>query len=589
MTPDAWLTLGVIAALFGTLVFTALPVDMVFVGGLSLLMLFGVLEPESALLGFGSQGLVTVGALYVVVAGVHETGGLRWITRQMLGSPKGSRRALIRLMLPVSMLSAFLNNTPVVALFIPMVSKWARRMKWSPSRFLIPLSYASILGGMCTLIGTSTNLVVNGLYIDRYGTKGLGVFDIAAIGVPCALVGVAYLLLFSRRLLPERESPDGAFDDPRSYTLELVVDEGARLAGKSLEESDLLEVQGAYLAEIVRDNRIVSPVRPAETLQEGDRLLYTGDLSAVRALLQQKGLIPAPNQLFKLDAPRHQHRLVEAVVSHTCPLIGKTLRQGHFRSVYNAVVIAMARNGSRIRGSLADTPLRPGDVLLIESSGGFVPRQRDSGDFYLIHTLEGESEPRARRAPLAFGILTVMVVLAATGSLSMLLASLLGAGLMLATGCCSAATARRRIEWNVLMVIGAALGLGQALEQSGAAGVIADLLLGLAHGDPWQALALVYLTTILFTEVISNNGAVALVFPIAMNTADHLGVSVMPFLMCLMIAGSASFATPIGYQTNLMVYGAGGYRFSDYMRIGIPLNLLIGVLAVLLAPRIWGW
>jgi len=296
----------------------------------------------------------------------------------------------------------------------------------------------------------------------------------------------------------------------------------------------------------------------------------------------------ASDYVFDLAPVPRERRLLEAVVSHTCPLVGKSIREGMFRQQYNAVVIAMARNGERLRGSLRDIPLKAGDVLLIESHAGFIPRQQESGDFYLLHALPEDVKVRMpARAGVAFAILALMVAVVGFGMTSMLKAAMFAAGLMLLSGCCTAARARRRIEWNVLMVIGAALGLGQALEQSGAAKLLADALMGLSGGHPWLTLAIVYFCTALFTEVITNNAAVALMFPIAMNSAKGLDVNPLPFLFCLMIAGSASFATPIGYQTNLMVYGAGGYKFTDYFRIGIPLAALVAVISLSLAPLIW--
>jgi di/tricarboxylate transporter len=313
-----------------------------------------------------------------------------------------------------------------------------------------------------------------------------------------------------------------------------------------------------------------------------------GNFETIRGLLQIKGLHLASDYAFDSAPLPHDRRLVEAVVSHTCPLVGKTLREGMFRQQYNAVVIAMSRNGERLRGSLRDIPLKAGDVLLVESHAGFIPRQREIGDFYLLHTVREEvSKPNPARATVSVLILAGMVLAAGLGWLSMLKAALLAAGLMLGTGCCTAARARRYIEWNVLMVIGAALGLGAALEVSGAAKVLATMLLGLIGDSPWTALALIYLSTVLLTEIITNNAAVALMFPIAMNTVEDLGANPLPFLFCLMIAGSASFSTPIGYQTNLMVYGAGGYKFTDYFRIGIPLSVVVALCALTLAPVIW--
>jgi di/tricarboxylate transporter len=584
---EAWQTLGVLLVLFITLLFTSLPADMVFMGGIAVLMLIGVAAPEEAFTGFSSPALFTVGALYVVVAGLQETGGLKWLSTRVLGRPTEEGRARLRLTLPIAFLSAFMNNTPVVALFIPVVQTWCRRNQFLISRFLIPLSYASILGGMCTLIGSSTNLVINSMYIRTGAEEGLSIFSVTLLGVPCALAGLGYLYVFGGRLLPGREAPQAAEKLTRSYTVEMEVMEGA-LVGKTLEETDLHDIHEARFVQLLRGETILTH-QPLETpLVAGDHLLFTGPVGAISQLRTIRGLKLSASRFKNTYEGTDQRQVVEAVVSHTCPMVGLTLQDGEFQRVYNAVVIAIARNGGQLRGSLKDTSLKAGDVLLVECHAGFVPRQMESGDFYLLHTLDDTlwKTPSAK-APIAFAILVIMLLLAGTHTLSMLKASLFAAGAMLMTGCCTAATARRRIEWNVLMVIGAALGLGAILESTGGAQGIADLLLGLSGGNPWITLALVYLNTVLFTEIITNNAAVALVFPIAMSTATQMGVNPLPFLFCVMIGGSASFATPIGYQTNLMVYGAGNYRFSDYLRIGIPLGILVGVIAVGLAPLIW--
>ena len=583
----AWLTLGTIVATFGTLILTRLPTDFVFLGGLGVLLLTGVLTTADALAGFSSKGLITVGILYAVVAGMQGTGGLSWISQHILGRPKGLRRAQLRLMAPVTLLSAFLNNTPVVAMFIPVVMEWCRRIRIQPSRILIPLSYASILGGTCTLIGTSTNLIVNGLMQTRYQNEGLHMFEITKIGIPCAVVGFAYLISIGHKLLPNRKTLEDIFENTREYTLEMEIDARSSLVGKTIAASELRHLPGAFLAELMRNGQILSAVQPDEILQKNDRLVFVGNIDSMRTLYNQKGLRPATNQLFKLEAPRHQRCLVEAVVSNTCPLVGKSVREGRFRNIYNAVVIAVARNGERVEGRIGDIRLKPGDTLLVECHAGFIPRQKDSRDFYLVSSVDNTTPHRFEKAPWALAILVGMVLLAALGLLSMLKAALLAAGLMLALGCCSPAQARRSIEWNVLLVIAAAIGMGRALDKTGAAAVLADMLLSLTGNQPWIALAMVYLVTTIFTEIITNNATAVLVFPIAMNTAEQMNVSIMPFVICIMVAASASFATPIGYQTNLMVYGPGGYRFSDYLRVGLPLNLLIGATTVILAPLIW--
>jgi di/tricarboxylate transporter len=587
LTWQAYLAVGVILSLLLLLSLTQLPSDVVFLGGLAVLMVTGVLDVKSALSGFSAPGMITVGVLYVVVAGLQESGALSWISHQVLGFPRGPRRAQLRLLPPVIAISAFLNNTPVVCLFMPAVTEWCRRLRISPSRMLLPLSYAASLGGICTLIGTSTNLVVNTMVQERFQDLSLSMFEISKLGVPCALVGAIYLILYSHKLLPDRKAVGEVFDNPREYTLELDISPKSPLAGSTIEKSGLRHLPGAFLAELVRDGRVVSAVSPTEILREGDRLVFVGNIDSVTLLYNQRGLQPAPDQLFKLDAPRSERCLVEAVVSHTCPLVGKTIREGRFRSVYNAVVIAVARNGERLLGKIGDIQLRAGDMLLIESHAGFIPRQKDSRDFYLVSGVENSTPRRFEKAPVACAILVGMVISAACGWLDMLYAAALAAAAMLLLRCCSTAQARRSIEWNVLVVIAASLGLGLALEKTGAAACLAGLLIGLAHDQAWWTLGMVFIVTTLLTQIITNNAAGVITFPIAMSAAERLAVSPMPFIICVMIAASASFSTPIGYQTNLMVYGPGGYRFSDYLRIGVPLNILLGIVAVGLAPLIW--
>jgi di/tricarboxylate transporter len=584
---QAWFSMAATLGVLLVLVFTRLSADVVFITGLGALLVCGVLDMKSALAGFSAPGMITVGLLYIVVTGLQETGALTWISHRVLGHPKGIRAAQVRLLTPVLGLSAFLNNTPVVAMFIPVVTEWCRRLRISPSKLLIPLSYASIFGGICTLIGTSTNLVVNTMVQTRFHNEGLGMFEVTKIGLPCALFGIAYMLLAGKRLLPERKPAQEVFENPLEYTLELEVSEKSPLIGNSIEKSGLRSLPGAFIAELIRGEQVISAVSPEEILRQSDRLVFVGNIESVRTLYKQQGLRPAPGQLFKLDAPRHQRLLVEAVVSHSCPLVGKTIREGRFRNLYNAVVIAVARNGERLRGKIGDIRLRTGDLLLIESHGGFVPRMRDSRDFYLISGVENTTLRRFEKAPLAVAVLLAMVGAVTFNILDMLTASLVAAIAMLALRCCSISQARSSIEWDVLIVIAAALGFGAALDQTHAAEAIAGGLLSLVHERPWLALAMVYLVTTFFTEIITNNAAAALVFPIAMSTVDRLHVNPMPFIFCIMIGASASFATPIGYQTNMMVYGPGGYRFGDYFRFGVPLNILLGIVAVILAPLIW--
>ena len=597
MGADAIVVLGVLALVLGLLIFTRIPPDAILVGGLTLLLVapvrlasgwkIGVITTTEAFAGFSNPGMLTVGVLFVVVTGLRETGGIDWIAQSVLGRPGSLRRALLRILFPVVGLSTFLNNTPVVAMLIPAVSDWAKKLNLAPSKLMIPLSYAAILGGTCSLIGTSTNLVVAGLVMTQTDMAPLRMFDITWVGLPCAVVGSLFLLLFGPKLLPTRGSPAAQLADPRQYTAEMIVPAGSPLIGKSIEQAGLRQLPGCFLVEIDRQGTGILAVGPEETLQADDRLIFAGIVESIRDLQNLRGLVPATNQVFKLDSPRYRRQLFEAVVSNTCPLAGKTIRDGRFRNHYNAVVLAVARGGERIRRKIGDIELRPGDTLLIEASATFAQQHRDSRDFFLVSAIEDSTPRRHERAPLALLILTAMVVLAAWGVVSMLVAAVLAAALMVLTRCCGLAEARNAIDWPVLIVIGAALGLGAGIERSGAAELLAGSVLGVAGGNPYLTLIGVYLVTWLLTEILTNNAAVALMFPIAISAAQQLEVNLLPFVMVLMIAGSASFATPIGYQTNLMVYGPGGYRFTDYARIGIPMTLLVGSTALLLAPRVW--
>ena len=584
---DAWITLAVVVCTLAALIGTRAAPDVVLVAALTVLMITGVLSPAEALQGLANPGLATVGVLYVVAAGLISTGAVHALGTTLLGWPRSTAAAQLRLMLPVVGVSGFLNNTPLVAMLVPVVEDWARRCQISVSKLMMPLSFAAIFGGTLTLIGTSTNLVVYGLVLEETSLGRMGFFEIGAVGLPCAIVGVLFVVFAQKWLLPERKPPLADFGEAREYALEMLLESPSPMIGKSVEEAGLRRLPGAFLAEIERGDTVLPAVAPTEKLQAGDRLLFVGAVSSVTELLRLRGLVPAPEQVFKLNAPRPERRVFEVVVSDRSPVTGRTIRDGRFRSRYNAVVLAVARNGERLRGKIGDIELQAGDTLLLESGPNFLTQQRDSRDFLLVSELQGITIPRHEKSWLALAILLVMVAAASTGALSMLEAGLVAAGLMVATRCITLNDARASVDWSVLTIIAAALGIGQAMQTSGIAEWVAQAWLGAAGGNPLLALAAVYLVTSVFTEMVTNNAAAVMVFPIAAAAAESLGVSLWPFVVVIMMAASASFATPIGYQTNLMVYGPGGYRFADYLRMGLPLNVLLGVVTVTLAPLIW--
>ena len=599
---QAQFTLGLVVILFLVLTLTTLPCDLVLIGGALILLMAGVITPSEALAGFSNEGMITVGVLFVVGAGIRETGGVDWIASRLFGRAKTVTGAIARLVVPTMTLSAVMNNTPLVAMLIPAVNDLARIQRIAASKLMIPLSYAAILGGTCTLIGTSTNLVVQGLLVkeaalqqaaepgptvpEKARVRPLRMFDISWVGVPAAIVGGAYLILAGRWLLPDRRPAVSTLDDPKEYTVEMQVEADSPLVGKTIEEAGLRHLPGLFLAEIDRGGHPIPAVSPQEVLRGGDRLLFVGVVESIVELQRIRGLVPATDDVFHLKAPRPQRCLIEAVVSNTCPLVGMTIRDSRFRSHYNAVVVAVARNGQRLHQKIGDIVLRPGDVLLVEAHPSFADQHRSSRDFFLVSRIEKSNPPRHEMALIAVGLLLGMVAVVSLGLVSMLVASLLAAALMLLTRCLSIEAARRSIDWEVLLAIGASFALSSALEKSGAAESLARVAVGWA-GGPWMSLAVLYLITLLVTELITNNAAAALMFPFALSIARELNVSYLPFVIAVMMAASAGFATPIGYQTNLMVYGPGGYRFSDYLKVGVPLDLLIAAVTVLLAPWVF--
>lgn len=577
----AWVTLGVVAFVLGMLVFTQYGADLILVAGVTVLVLTGILDTKEAFAGMANEGMLTVAVLYVVACALDATGATGWVVQKFLRRPRSVGGAVARLMTPVSFMSAWLNNTPVVAMFMPAVNDWARQNRIAPSKLMIPLSYAAVLGGCCTLIGTSTNLIVHGLLLAT-NHPGFNMFDFVWVGIPCTLVGMLFIIGTHRWLLPDRRRVISETDDPREYTVEMRVDPTGPLVGKTIEEAGLRHLPRCFLAEIGRGDRVIPAVGPTEKLQADDQLVFVGIVDSVVDLQKMRGLIPATDQVFKLGTRRSNRCLIEAVVSERCPLIGQTIRDGRFRSNYNAVVIAVARSGERIRKKIGDIVLRPGDTLLLEAHPSMMEQQRNSRHFYLVSKVENSQPVRHERALLALSIMIAMVVVASFEILSMLEAGLLAAGAMIVTRCCTGVMARRSVDWNVLIAIAASLAIGEAIESTGVAKVASTQLIGLASGSPWWSLVATYGVALLLTELVTNNAAAVLVFPIAMQTASQLGVNYMPFVMAVAVAASLGFATPMGYQTHLMVYGPGGYKFTDFFRIGILLDILCWIVAVLM-------
>ncbi|WP_394809308.1 SLC13 family permease [Nitrosomonas sp.] len=577
---QGWFALSLCVAVLATLIFTRIGPHLIMLGALTILSVSGVLSASDALSGFSNSGLITVAGMFVVAAGMHASGAIDLLVTTLLGRPKTVRGAISRMFFPVVFLSSFLNNTPVVATMIPAIYSWSRKIGISPSKLMIPLSYTAILGGTITLIGTSTNLIVNGQYQVLTGESGFSLFSITAVGIPVAIAGFLLMWLAFPKLLPDR-TQGHVFSNLREFTLEVSIAPNGPLVGKTIEQAGLRHLQRVYLIEIDRNGTAITVVSPEEVLQGGDRLVFAGDTDAISDLMRINGIVPSTEeeQTQAFTMQHAERRLIEAVVSPHCAALGYAIRDARFRSRYGAAVLAVARNGERIKGNLGSIILQAGDTLLLEARPAFVSRQRYNKDFLLINDLNTES-PRHERAYVAWAILVGVVAAASFEVITMLNAALIGAGLMIISGCCSANQAERSLDLTVIITIASSFALGMALEKTGVAKYLAANIVDLSGGRPWLLLILVYISISILTEVITNNAAALLMLPIVLEITEKASLNNEPFVFAIMMAASASFATPLGYQTNMMVYGPGEYRFTDFLRAGIPMNIVAGVVTI---------
>ncbi len=585
MDPMGWFTLLVLAVVVGGMLREVAAPDLIVMAGLFALAAVGVLNPTETFQGFANPAVATIGALFIVSRGLRETGVLHEAVVRLFGRARSEAGAMLRMCPPMAAMSAFLNNAPIVAMMTPVVIDWCRRHGHSPSRFLIPLSYATMLGSTTTMIGTSVNLAVAGLLLER-DMPEMGFFELAPAGLAIAAVGLVYLLLVAPRLLPDRQSLGDALGERRrEYTAAMRVEEGSRLDGQTIEEAGLRHLPGLFLVEIDRDGGSISPVGPSEVLRGGDRLVFAGVVSTIVDLQRLPGLRLDTDD----DAAGVDRRLIEAVISASSPLIGNSVRDANFRTVYDAAVVAVHRNGERVGGKIGEIVLRPGDTLLLQAGEGFSRAHRNSPDFYLVSELPDSQPLRRSKASLALIILAGMVGVVVAGVLPISIASFIAAGALVLTRCINGPTARASVDWSILIVIGAGFGIALGMDKTGAADGVARLLVGSAGElGPLATLAAVYVVTLLLAEMLHHAAAAAIVFPIAVSAAAQVGADPRGFVMAVALAATCAFANPTTYQTHLIVYGPGGYRFRDFVRVGLPLDILCGITALVIVPWWWG-
>jgi di/tricarboxylate transporter len=582
MTGAGWITLGVVIVAVYVLARDLFSPALTILGAVVVLLALDVITPQQAFSGFSNPAPITVAALFVLAGAVEKTGALQPMVEAVLGSANGHRRLLTRITVPAAGASAFLNNTPIVAMFAPQVADWAERNGLSPSRFLMPLSFASILGGMVTLIGTSTNLVVSGL-LEATGRPALGMFEMTPVGLPVALIGIVLIAVLAPTILRDRSSPHTqAVEQVREFAVNMDVVAGGPVDGLTVEDAGLRQLRGLFLVEVRRGPESISPVTPQTVLLGGDRLTFVGRAEEVVEVQWSRGLVSAEWDHVELfDSP--DHTFFEVVVGEASPLTGKTLKEVEFRGQYQAAVVAIHRAGQRVKAKLGRVPLKVGDTLILLADPGFRERWRDRPDFLLVSQLGGSPPVPTTTAWLVGAIALGIIMSAATGLLPIITAAMLGAVALLGLRVISPKEARAAVDLDVIIVIAAAFGLAAAIESSGLAAVLAGIIVGGFGGlGAIGTLAGVVAATVILTELVTNNAAAVLLFPVAMTAATDVGADPRGFAIALAIAASASFLTPIGYQTNTMVYGAGGYRFSDYPRLGAPLTAIVIVAVVTL-------
>lgn len=577
--------------MFVLLVWNKLPIWLVFIGTLTVAMTLQLASPAALLKGYSNTGVITVAALYPVAAGMYATGAISLLSDRIIGLPKSVTTAQLRIFVPISIVSAFLYNTPLVAMMIPAVRDLTRRTGLNGSKLFMGLSYIALLGGTVTLIGTSVNLIIAGMVADAVA-KGelpvatpIGLFDPAWIGIPAAIAGLAYMVLIGSRLLKDRTASQAGVEK-RLYRSEFRI-EDSKLKGKTLEQTGFANPTGFTLESVMKNGTSEKP-SPAVTLDTGDLLAFSTPADVLPGLWTTIGLVPA--YATQMSTQRHEHQLVEVVLSARSPAIGHKVGDLPLPdSPYQLMLVGVSRHGQAPREPLKDFRLEAGDAGVVEVDDAFFYENRREADFILTKRLEGFRVQRVDRATVAIVITVGMVVLAATGLTSMLNAALLAAMAMLLSGCLTIDRLWQSVDWQTIVVLGAAVGLESAITGTGLARETADVFQTIGGRSPMIALAAVYVGTVLLTNVITNVAAAVLMFSVAVSLSTSLGVSFFPFAMILMSGASSAFINPAGFQTNLMVQKPGGYVFSDFAKVGIPLTLIVGLVVLLLAPIVYGF
>lgn len=569
-----WITIVTVLSIFFVMAKTRIPAVVAFLGAMTVLLVTGIISEAEGMAGFGSEPVVVHAAFFVVMAGLMQTGVLYWLTKHLLGNPNEYRQALVKLMLPIASLAAFLNSVNVVALFIDVVRIWARRLGTEPSRLLIPLSYAATLGGTCTLIGNSSNLVISGLYAERTG-RALSFFAPLVPGLFCTAIGIGMVIIL-RNFIPRRQSPESTFESTSDYTVELLVPTDNPAVGLSVNDAGLRNVRGGSLIEIVRfDKEIIAPVPQDEFILGGDRLIYSGQINEILELKKSHGLVAADHHVYSISEIDNNRKMKTAYIGFGSDLIGSRMSDNQFEHRTDIILVAVARQGKRVNIQPREVELEAGDTLLLEcppkEDNEIAMMTKGSLTFFDSHFVP----QLGKKTIYSSIILVIMFILSSLHVMPLMATTMLAAGAMLLLKCCRAQNVTKYIEWDLLLILGATVVFSTAITKTGIADVAANSLLQLCGNNPLIVMAVMCILASLVSEAVSDVAACGVFFPIVYQEAIELGCNPMPFIISLMIAVTTSFASPIGSSTHMLIYGPGGFKFSDFLRIGFLMHVVL--------------
>ena len=569
-----WITIVTVLSIFFVMAKTRIPAVVAFLGAMTVLLVTGIISEAEGMAGFGSEPVVVHAAFFVVMAGLMQTGVLYWLTKHLLGNPNEYRQALVKLMLPIASLAAFLNSVNVVALFIDVVRIWARRLGTEPSRLLIPLSYAATLGGTCTLIGNSSNLVISGLYAERTG-RALSFFAPLIPGLFCTVIGIGMVIIL-RNFIPRRQSPESTFESTSDYTVELLIPTDNPAVGLSVNDAGLRNVRGGSLIEIVRfDKEIIAPVPQDEFILGGDRLIYSGQINEILELKKSHGLVAADHHVYSISEIDNNRKMRTAYIGFGSDLIGSRMSDNQFEHRTDIILVAVARQGKRVNIQPREVELEAGDTLLLEcppkEDNEIAMMTKGSLTFFDSHFVP----QLGKKTIYSSIILVIMFILSSLHVMPLMATTMLAAGAMLLLKCCRAQNVTKYIEWDLLLILGATVVFSTAITKTGIADVAANSLLQLCGNNPLIVMAVMCILASLVSEAVSDVAACGVFFPIVYQEAIELGCNPMPFIISLMIAVTTSFASPIGSSTHMLIYGPGGFKFSDFLRIGFLMHVVL--------------